>query len=321
MDEDVVADAAAMGDAGSPDDGAGDGPDEPTADDAGQSIPDDDGGSDDQPEAAVPDPTRLRIATWNLEWLHADNDTGIRPRQDADYEALQRYAQTLDADVIALQEVQSEAAAARVFDGTGYDFAISSRASDQRTGFAYRKSLDVVRHEDFRALDFSGGGQLRYGVDISVRSGGSELRMLSIHLKSFCFEQPLDSPDSDCEKLSQQVAPLESWIDARASQGLPFAVLGDFNRRFDNDDGEMFADLSDGNPSNSVLLRVTQGRTSLCLGEIYPEYIDHILLDALSAQWLEPDSFTQVLYDAQDDDRVLSDHCPIGVDLTFGAAQ
>ncbi|WP_159820262.1 hypothetical protein [Colwellia sp. 20A7] len=36
-------------------------------------------------------------------------------------------------------------------------------------------------------------------------------------------------------KLSNQVQPLEAWIDARATEGIPFIVLGDFNRRFNRD--------------------------------------------------------------------------------------
>ena len=38
-----------------------------------------------------------------------------------------------------------------------------------------------------------------------------------------------------CVKLSEQIKPLERWIDSRASEDVPFIVLGVFNRRFNHD--------------------------------------------------------------------------------------
>ncbi len=74
-----------------------------------------------------------------------------------------------------------------------------------------------------------------------------QIRLLAVHLKSGCFDKPLDKHSINampnvskngkkkkraCDKLSKQIQPLESWIDQRAEEGVPFAVIGDFNRRF-----------------------------------------------------------------------------------------
>ena len=56
----------------------------------------------------------LTLASWNMEHLAERNDSGCRPRTDADYAAMRAYADALAADVIALQEVESKAAAERV---------------------------------------------------------------------------------------------------------------------------------------------------------------------------------------------------------------
>ena len=65
--------------------------------------------------------------------------------------------------------------------------------------------------------------------------GGQPLRLLSVHLKSFCHQDDLDnvsaSDNTDCGKLKRQIPILESWIEARAQEGVPLVVLGDFNRR------------------------------------------------------------------------------------------
>ena len=57
----------------------------------------------------------LRIASWNLEHLAEADGLGCRPRKEAEYAALRGYAEQLGADVIAFEEVESAAAAARVF--------------------------------------------------------------------------------------------------------------------------------------------------------------------------------------------------------------
>ncbi len=60
----------------------------------------------------------LKLATWNLEWLtlgNRDLPPDVRPKRPEDIELLRRYAAELDADVIAVQEVDGPAMAARVF--------------------------------------------------------------------------------------------------------------------------------------------------------------------------------------------------------------
>ena len=84
--------------------------------------------------AASGSPAALRVATWNMEHLAERNDSGCRPRGDADYAAMRAYADALDADVIAFQEVESRAAAERVFDPVRYTVAIEQRAGSGRKG-------------------------------------------------------------------------------------------------------------------------------------------------------------------------------------------
>ncbi|MGK7885376.1 MAG: endonuclease/exonuclease/phosphatase family protein [Crocosphaera sp.] len=257
--------------------------------------------------------SELKIATWNIEHLRQDNGKGSVKRVDEDYEKLAEFAKDLDADVIALQEVEGQEAASRVFDKTDYDFYFSKRRNVQNTGFAVREGLTVTHHPDVTSLNVTGG--LRHGVDITVGDGVHEIRLLAVHLKSGCFVK-FDPRDRDCEKLEQQVPELEKWIDARATEGIPFAVLGDFNHRFNSPGNSFWSEIDDGMPINSDLTKVTEGRISDCLDGRYPEYIDHIVLDKQSTQWLKPDSFEQILFKKRDlDEYKLSDHCPISVVL------
>lgn len=263
-------------------------------------------------------PDSIEIATWNLAWLHGDHGKGVIARSEADYARLRAYADRLDADVIALQEIRDEGAARRVFDPAVYAFAVSSRKDAQRTGFAYRKTLRVTRHADHTALDVGG---VRYGTDVTVHLGEHRLRLLAVHLKSGCWARPLERGPAACRKLARQLPALEAWIDARAREGVPFAVLGDFNRRLAEGEA-LWAEIDDGDPPGADLTLVTDGRVSRCWNGAYPRFIDHIVLDAQAAAWLVPGSFEQLLYDPADARHraTLSDHCPISVRLRPGRA-
>jgi endonuclease/exonuclease/phosphatase family metal-dependent hydrolase len=257
----------------------------------------------------------VEIATWNVAWLHGQDGKGTIARREADYARLRAYAARLDADIVALQEVAGEDAAARVLDPALYAFAMSRERDTQRTGFAYKKTLAVTRHPDVVELDVGG---LRQGVDIGVRVGSEELRLLAVHLKSGCFGGALGRGGAACDKLRQQLPALEAWIDAREREGVPFAVLGDFNRRLRADD-EVWRELDDRAPVPADLTLVTDGQRSRCWNGKYPDFIDHIVLDAQAAAWLVPGSFEQLLYDEADarHREKLSDHCPISVRLAL----
>jgi endonuclease/exonuclease/phosphatase family metal-dependent hydrolase len=256
---------------------------------------------------------RLKVATWNLEWLNRANNTGMVKRQDADYARLKGYADRLQADVVAVEEVDGEPALSRVFDAATYDYHVAGQNGVQVVGFAYRKGLEVTENPDYGALDV---GDVRSGVDITVTAGDHSLRILAVHLKSGCFSNPLTNPQGPCVKLAQQLPILEQWIDARAAAREPFLVLGDFNRRMKT--GEVFySEIDDGEPASADLELVTDGKTSDCWGGEFPEFVDHIVLSRDAAPLMQVGSFAVQTYDATDAQfkSKLSDHCPVSIVL------
>ncbi len=263
-------------------------------------------------------PVLLKVASWNLEWLRESSDAGVVPRQDADYARLKKYAERLDADVIAVQEIDGEGALRRVFDDTIYDYHVASQSGVQLTGFAYRSTLSIEKNADYAPLDVGG---VRTGADLTVSVNGTPLRLLSVHLKSGCFDQPLSTPSNACTKLADQLPALEQWVDERAARNEPFVILGDFNRRMKT--GEAFyTELDDAEPPGADLTLTTDGRRSECWGGQYPQFIDHIVLSRDAAAWLVAGSFAQLEYDASDASfkERLSDHCPLSVVLSPGGA-
>lgn len=262
----------------------------------------------------------LRLATWNIAWLtfrppgHPDLPQGFRPRTEDDLRRLRAYAEELNADVIALQEVDGPLAAARVFDSRAYDFHFADERDVQRAGFAIRRGLAWRANPDLVELDLVAHARLslRRGADITVTAGNRELRLLSIHLRGGCVRDDLDAPQRPaCVQLRQQAEILATWVEAREREGAAYAILGDFNRRLADDDG-FWRILTAAAP----LVRATEGANP-CWGRGRP-FIDHILLGGAAQMWFVPNSLSVIVYrerDAEVWENRLSDHCPIRATL------
>jgi predicted secreted acid phosphatase/endonuclease/exonuclease/phosphatase family metal-dependent hydrolase len=278
--------------------------------------------------AGTSDVHALKLATWNLEHLADNNDEGCRPRTDNDYRVLKQYVDRLDADVVAVQEVENAQALARVFDPEQWSIEIARNPDEaivrpcgglagkniitQRTGFAIRKPIRYTRNPDLSALDIGGTHRHRYGVDVTIEAG-TPLRLLAVHLKSGCNSGPPGSGDEDCQILFEQQKVLKEWVHERAKDEIPFAILGDFNRRLQND-GQFWTALdTPDDPLRDLSLTVGRDIVSRC-HRAFREFIDFIVLNRQAAALFQPTSFHELIYDGAEADFP-SDHCPITIEL------
>lgn len=265
----------------------------------------------------------IKLAAWNMEHLAEANGSGCRPRTDADYAAMRAYVEDLGADVIAIQEVESQAAAERVFDPAVYTVVIEQRVGTdrggycrgqagltinaQRTGFAIRKGVPFERQPDFTAIQV-GNPDLRSGVDLIVRPrGGGPIRVLSVHLKSGCSA---GDRNEACPVLFEQVPVMEQWIDARAAEGVRFAVLGDFNRRLGMPSDAVWTDWDDASPPNADLALASGDQSARC-NPRYRDFIDFIVLDRRATADLR--GFEEKTFEGEG----LSDHCAVSASLSL----
>ncbi len=254
----------------------------------------------------------LKIATWNLDWLTTRSagdrslPSDVTPRSEEDFNRLAQYAQKLNADVVAIEEVDGFAAASKIFPRDGYSIHMTRDHVVQRVGIVVRRGLRYDMNPDLTGLS---SNHLRSGADITLHLGTSDLRILAVHLKKGCREVPLPNANSHvCEELREQVPLLADWISARRREGIPFLVLGDFNRWMDGND-TFLAALRKAAP----LVRATEGHSSPCWGA--ENFIDHILAGDAAASWMRPDTLRVMTYKETDrsmKDR-LSDHCPVSV--------
>ena len=269
----------------------------------------------------------LRIAAWNLEHLNDEHGEGCVERTEEDFDAIARRIEALDADLVAFQEVENEAAARRVFDPGKWNVVMSSRPPTgerqecwgrpegrlqrQATGIAVRRSVAFRRGTDVAALAL-GNPHLRWGTHIVVGRGDRRLHVLSVHLKSGCWGALQDEQGREaCAILRDQVRALGAWIDERRRAGERFAIAGDFNRRLAIPGDWVWNALS---PETHPLELTTAGYPSHCDSR-YPDYIDHIVLGGPSGPIGKAGSFRE---EARDGPH--PDHCPLSVAIGDGPA-
>ena len=308
----------------------------------------------------------LVLASWNLEHLAADEGAGCRPRARSDYAELARIGKSLGAHVIALQEVENEEAVARVFPRSDYDIVLSGRpASDlgdcrrrsgqartrQRTGFAiHRAALAAIgltwrSRPPFTEIGIGAG---RWGTRILLEpipgrhdSSPEPIELVSLHLKSGCAWNRLSGKGlrrGQCRMLLRQRGILEEWIDAKASAGRAFVLIGDFNRQLDQPDDDFWREIDDGEvcrwrPDPGFGARCERGSESadpdadLTLANAgvafpyafnpkYPYAVDHFVIGGRLARKITLGGYAAIAYG---EGRPPSDHHPIRLVLKLHA--
>ncbi len=259
----------------------------------------------------------LKFATWNLEWLTTRQagdpalPRDVQPRRPADFARLRAYALQLDADVVALQEVDSRAAAEQVFPPDRYSLHLTHERVVQRVGFAVRRGLHYRVNPDVTAIEVAPHLRLRSGADITLHLPDGPLRLLAVHLKMGCEKGRLTGRTRRaCAELGAQVPALQAWIAARRQAHVPFLIMGDFNRWMSPRD-RLWQALDQVAP----LERATAGRSSPCWGG--ENFIDHIIAGGRARQWMQPDTLRVLVFRETGAAwrQRLSDHCPVSVRL------
>lgn len=276
--------------------------------------------------------TKIKIAAWNVEHLNAENGVGCIPRKDDDYQYIADRIVDLDADIVAFQEVESEAAAYRVFPSDQWRVIFSTRPNttgdegpicwgleDKRlrhiaTGFALRHHISFENNEDFADLAVGSQNQ-RWGADITVQHGDLNVRLLSVHLASGCWgnEQDNDSERQDiCTTLDGQIDQLVEWIKRRNTMKESYIILGDFNRRLALQGDWAASRLFAKNLQTTLVtknLRDGVEKKDWC-DERYADLIDHIIASSSLNERIDIKSLKE-----HPRVRPSPDHCIISVDL------
>ncbi len=303
----------------------------------------------------------MMVAPCNAYRLNASNWTNGEAWYDEKMAGLTSTVDKLITEqgigIIAFQEVKSRETIQAILgkhDGE-YDSCVAEHNAFQTVGFAWKKSLAAkpaqCKSEEALAIkdneeETNKVRKLRPGLELKINIGGTDLSVLNVHLKSSCANlittdrypgHVLTDDDKACKILNRQIAPLENWIERVASKTPLFVLLGDFNRRLDEEaaanppkdqvraDGSdpaspnkqgkhgevstryMWQEISDGNPGMAQV-PLAEG-TGACKGFVG---LDHILLsDALNAKQGGAATSVKVGVDQIKGQKIISsDHCP-----------
>lgn len=156
--------------------------------------------------------------------------------------------------VIAFQEVRSADVVKQLLGRHAERFGVCDAPHEgfQTVAFAWDRSLGAEggRCSVETGLAVSdnpadpGARKVRPGLALELQLAGRRISFLNVHLKSGCANivptpvyqaRLLDDPAAPCKVLNRQVAPLERWIDSVAKRSADFVLLGDFNRRIDEE--------------------------------------------------------------------------------------
>jgi endonuclease/exonuclease/phosphatase family metal-dependent hydrolase len=264
--------------------------------------------------AGAPQAAELKVATWNLDWLTtrtAGLPSDVKLRQPEDFDRLHAYAVELNADIVAIEEVDNADTARRLFAPDVYSIHMSHDHVRQRVGIVVRRGIPYDVNPDVTAIALDPVAHLRSGVDITLHPGANALRVLAVHLKEGCQYAAFGrSPRTVCVTLMSQLDVVAQWITARRDEGVPFLVLGDFNRDFDKND-KFVRTIAAPTP----LTRATEGFSSPCWG--HESFIDHILIGGPARTWVLPNTLRVLTYRETDPawKERLSDHCPVSLRL------
>jgi endonuclease/exonuclease/phosphatase family metal-dependent hydrolase len=124
----------------------------------------------------------------------------------------------------------------------------------QTLAFAWDKTLSAspgrcTAHQPLAVLDPPNDPEafrrVRPGLALQLQVNGEPVTFMNVHLKAGCASATNSNPRfparlltdaaEACEVLNRQVPLLEAWIDAVAAQTPRFVILGDFNRRIDEE--------------------------------------------------------------------------------------
>jgi endonuclease/exonuclease/phosphatase family metal-dependent hydrolase len=198
-----------------------------------------------------------------------------------------------------------------VFPREIFSIHMSGDRVGQRVGTAVRRGLACTVNPDVNAIALDPKAHLRSGIDVTFNASVDPLRVLTVHLKQGCQYLNFDqSPNRTCVTLISQFDLATQWIVARRDEGVPFLILGDFNRGLDKND-PLIRQIESATP----LTRVTAGYSSPCWDQ--EAFIGHILIGGAAPGWVKPDRFRVLAY--RETDLAwkvrLSDHCPVSLRL------
>ncbi len=178
------------------------------------------------------DPRELQVATFNIEWLTVAQVDEVG-RNATDYEMIRTLITENGLDLIALQEIEGDAAMEHLQLPSRYSWAAGSTGWSQNVVLVWRNDLlevSEVREVDLPRTD--GANKAPLAARVRHLQGDLAFTFVGLHHKAY-------TDDEAARERRAQTEDLAAWLDGELAddEEAPFAenvvLAGDFNDTFE----------------------------------------------------------------------------------------
>lgn len=254
-------------------------------------------------------PDIITISTFNVEWL-GDGIQDTKERASWDYKNLAKVISIINADIVALQEVENEKAIQKVLDYLdGYNYFVAEGYGKQNLAILYNNNIELKIVDIYKPLIVE-ENRTRPGLLIYAKKGNFDFYLMNVHLKSTSsFDDTEELRQKSYELRQKQAMVLNQFLDSilTSQSDRDIFFVGDMNDNPNrkNSNIKFFAD------DPKVLFLTSYLRS--CKNPNW-DNIDHIAITPNIEPRLIKTSIRQVntyeLFKPSQAEKI-SDHCPV----------
>ena len=262
--------------------------------------------------------SNLNIITWNVEHF---------PKSDLTIEYLVEAIQSMNVDIIALQEIES----------TVYFNELVSSLGDNRMGYRYENSdwgelsflinTDNINHQEPYSIlnEYASYFAYRPPYILEFSYNNQTFILINIHYKC-CGDGELDEQDSWDEEYRRLMSSyyLEGYISENFDNE-NVIIMGDFNDELVDSDNvfNIFIDNSDKYMFTDFAMATESNYWEYWSYPSWPSHLDHIIIsNELFDDYQNPSSVCNTILidntldgDWEEYNNYISDHRPVGISL------
>lgn len=249
----------------------------------------------------------ITVGTFNIAWL-GDGIDDKTPRTAEDIQNISQVISTLNADILALQEVENTNAIKAIVDTNKYTIITTSYPKEQKTALVINKKIEIVETYQLDAISLGNEG-LRPGLVAYCRYDGFDFFVGSFHFKSTSRYDDTPFKKSKSFDMRQEqsailLKEIKKLIDIKKDEDV--ILLGDFNDNPTKKNSNITA------LDNDKFNFLTSNMMS-CKYSIWKS-IDHIIVSQSMKSRAKNSTLTMIDINAmfpEEEAKKVSDHCPV----------
>ncbi len=255
----------------------------------------------------------ITIGTFNIAWL-GDGKEDKTPRTLEDIKNINQVITILNADILALQEIENSKAIESIVDTTKYYIIASTYPKEQKTALIINKKIEIIKTYQLDAISL-GNEDLRPGLVAYCKYNGFDFLVGSFHFKSTSrYDDTPYKKSRSFDIRQEQSAILIEEINKLISinNDKDVILLGDFNDNPSKKNSNITA------LDNDEFDFLTSDMMS-CKYSIWKS-INHIIVSQSMKSRAKNSTLTMIDINAmfpEEEAKKVSDHCPVLVKFSL----